>query len=129
ERPGPGSAPTGGGCSGPEYQPLDRVPVDAVGRVAVGEDRQVATGAGRRGDGVRRRVERLGLSATAMATRRKGKRGETPDGGRGCATWWVPGEKQPRKVTAKTQQEAIARRAKRREQAGLDLGGLRTVGA
>ena len=83
-----------------------------------------------------------------MATRRKGKRVETPEGvrvfgkaansegsvyrqadGRWCATWWVPGEKQPRKVTAKTQQEAIARRAKRREQAGLDLGGLRTVGA
>src|SRR5262245_36658728 len=83
-----------------------------------------------------------------MATRRAGRRIETPEGvrvfgkaanregsvyrqanGRWCATWWVPGEKQPRKVTAKTQPEAIARRAKRREQAGLDLGGLRTVGA
>jgi integrase len=82
-----------------------------------------------------------------MATR-KGKRIETPEGvrvfakaanregsvyrqadGRWCATWWVPGEKRPRKVTAKTQQAAIERRAKRREQAGLDLGGLRKVGA
>jgi integrase len=49
--------------------------------------------------------------------------------GRWCATWWVPGEKRPRKVTTRTQQEAVARRAKRREQAGLDLGGLRTVGS
>ena len=48
--------------------------------------------------------------------------------GRWCATWWVPGEKRPRKATGKTQQEAIERRAKRREQAGLELGGLRTVG-
>jgi integrase len=83
-----------------------------------------------------------------MASRRKGKRVETPEGvrvfgkaanregsvyrqadGRWAATWWVPGEKRPRKVTAKTQQEAIERRAKRREQAGLDLGGLRTVGS
>jgi integrase len=83
-----------------------------------------------------------------MAPRRKGKRIETPDGvrvfgktanregsvyrqadGRWCATWWVPGEKRPRKVTARTQQEAVARRAKRREQAGLDRGGLRTVGS
>jgi hypothetical protein len=83
-----------------------------------------------------------------MATRRKGKRVETPDGvrvfgkaanregsvyrqadGRWCATWWVPGEKRPRKATGKTQQEAIERRAKRREQAGLELGGLRTVGS
>ena len=76
-----------------------------------------------------------------MAARRKGKRVATPDGvrvfgkarnsegsvyrqadGRWCATWWVPGEKRPRKATGKTQQEAIERRAKRREQAGLDLG-------
>ena len=49
--------------------------------------------------------------------------------GRWCATWWVPGEKRPRRTTGKTQQEAIARRAKRREQAGLELGGLRTVGS
>jgi integrase len=82
-----------------------------------------------------------------MATRRKGKRIETPEGvrvfgkaanregsvyrqadGRWCATWWVPGEKRPRKATGKTQQEAVERRSKRREQAGLELGGLRTVG-
>ena len=82
-----------------------------------------------------------------MAARRKGKRVATPDGlrvfgksanregsvyrqadGRWCATWWVPGEKRPRKATGKTQQEAIDRRAKRREQAGLELGKLRTVG-
>ena len=82
-----------------------------------------------------------------MATRRKGKRTTTPDGvrvfgkagnrdgsvyrqadGRWCATWWVPGEKRPRKATGKTQQEAIDRRAKRQQQAGLDLGALRTVG-
>jgi hypothetical protein len=81
-----------------------------------------------------------------MAPRRKGKRVEMPDGvrvfgkagnregsvhrqadGRWCATWWVPGEKRPRKATGKTQQEAIVV-AKRREQAGLDLGGLGTVG-
>jgi integrase len=48
--------------------------------------------------------------------------------GRWCATWWVPGEKRPRKATGKTQQEAIDRRAKRQQQAGLDLGALRTVG-
>jgi integrase len=82
-----------------------------------------------------------------MAARRKGKRVVTPDGvrvfgknpnregsvyrqadGRWCATWWVPGEKRPRKVTAKTQQGAIDRRAKRRAAAGQDLGALRTVG-
>ena len=82
-----------------------------------------------------------------MATRRKGKRIVTPEGvrvfgkaankegsvyrqadGRWCATWWVPGEKRPRKATGKTQQEAIERRAKRQEQAGLELGRLRTVG-
>jgi len=82
-----------------------------------------------------------------MATRRKGKRVATPEGlrvfgkagngegsvyrqadGRWCATWWMPGEKRPRRTMGKTQQEAIARRAKQREQAGLDLGGLRTVG-
>jgi len=82
-----------------------------------------------------------------VAARRKGKRVATPDGvrvfgkaankegsvyrqadGRWCATWWVPGEKRPRKTTGKTQQEAIERRAKRREQAGLELGKLRTVG-
>jgi integrase len=80
-----------------------------------------------------------------MATRRKGKRVTTPDGvrvfgkapnregsvyrqadGRWCATWWVPGEKRPRKATGKTQQEAIDRRAKR--WAGHDLGALKTVG-
>jgi integrase len=83
-----------------------------------------------------------------MASRHKGKRIDTPEGvrvfgkvanhegsvyrqadGRWCATWWVPGEKRPRKTTAKTQQEAVERRAKRREQAGLELGGLRTVGS
>jgi hypothetical protein len=83
-----------------------------------------------------------------MASRRRGKRVETPEGvrafgkaanhegsvyrqadGRWCATWWVPGEKRPRKATGKTQQEAIERRAKRREQAGLDLGELGTIGA
>jgi integrase len=48
--------------------------------------------------------------------------------GRWCATWWVPGEKRPRKATGKTQQEAIDRRAKRQQQGGLDLGALRTVG-
>jgi integrase len=83
-----------------------------------------------------------------MTSRRKGKRIATPEGvrvfgkaanhegsvyrqadGRWCATWWVPGEKRPRKATGKTQQEAIDRRAKRREQAGLDHGGLRTVGS
>jgi integrase len=82
-----------------------------------------------------------------MATRRRGKRVETPDGvrvfgkaankggsvyrqadGRWCATWWVAGEKRPRKATGKTQQEAVERRAKRQAQAGLDLGRLRTVG-
>jgi integrase len=82
-----------------------------------------------------------------VAARRKGKRVATPDGvrvfgkaankegsvyrqadGRWCATWWVPGERRPRKTTGKTQQEAIERRAKRREQAGLELGKLRTVG-
>jgi integrase len=83
-----------------------------------------------------------------MASRRRGKRVDTAEGvrvfgkaanhegsvyrqadGRWCATWWVPGEKRPRKATGKTQQEAVERRAKRRDQAGLDLGGLRTVGA
>jgi integrase len=82
-----------------------------------------------------------------MAARRKGKRVPTSEGvrvfgkaangegsvyrqadGRWCATWWVPGEKRPRRAMGKTQQEAVERRAKRREQAGLDLGGLRTVG-
>lgn len=83
-----------------------------------------------------------------MASRRKGKRIATPDGvrvygknanrdgsvyrqadGRWCATWWVPGEARPRRATGKTQQEAIDRRAKRRREAGLDLGALRTVGS
>jgi integrase len=83
-----------------------------------------------------------------MANRRKGKRIATPDGmrvfgknanregsvyrladGRWCATWWVPGEKRPRMATGKTQQEAIERRARRRTEAGLDLGELRTVGS
>jgi integrase len=82
-----------------------------------------------------------------VAARRKGKRVTTPDGvrvfgkapnregsvyrqadGRWCATWWVPGEKRPRKATGKTQQEAIDRRAKRRAVAGQDAGALRTVG-
>jgi integrase len=82
-----------------------------------------------------------------VAARRRGKRIVTPDGvrvfgkaankegsvyrqadGRWCATWWVPGEKRPRKATGKTQQEAVERRAKRQEQAGLELGRLRTVG-
>jgi integrase len=47
--------------------------------------------------------------------------------GRWCATWWMPGEKRPRTATGKTQQEAIDRRAKRRSEAGLDLGELRTI--
>jgi integrase len=83
-----------------------------------------------------------------MTPKRKGKRVDTPDGvrvlgkagnregsvyrqadGRWCATWWVPGERRPRKATGKTQREAIERRAKRREQAGLELGALRTVGS
>jgi integrase len=83
-----------------------------------------------------------------MAARRKGKRVVTPDGvrvlgkagngdgsvyrqadGRWCATWWMPGERRPRRAMGKTQQEAIARRAKRREQAGMGLGVLSTVGA
>jgi integrase len=83
-----------------------------------------------------------------MAPRRTGKRTATPDGvrvfgkaangegsvyrmadGRWAATWWVPGEKRPRKATGKTQPEAVARRAKRRQQAGMALGELRTVGA
>ena len=77
----------------------------------------------------------------------RGKRVATPDGvrvfgkaankegsvyrqsdGRWFATWWVPGEKRPRKASGKTQQEAMERRAKRQSQAGLDLGRLRTVG-
>jgi integrase len=40
----------------------------------------------------------------------------------------VPGEARPRKATGKTQQEALERRAKRQQQAGLELGRLRTVG-
>jgi len=83
-----------------------------------------------------------------MANRRKGKRIATPDGvrvfgknanregsvyrranGRWVATWWVPGEKRPRAASGKTQQEAIERRARRREQAGLVFGELRTVGS
>jgi hypothetical protein len=72
-----------------------------------------------------------------MASRRKGKRVTTPDGvrvfgkvanrdgsvyrqadGRWRATWWVPGEKRPRKTSGKTRQEAIDRRAKRQQQSG-----------
>jgi integrase len=49
--------------------------------------------------------------------------------GRWCATWRVPGERRPRRATGKTQQEAIDRRAKRREDAGMALGPLSTVGA
>src|SRR5262245_66337913 len=82
-----------------------------------------------------------------MAAQRKGKRIPTPEGvrvfgkaankegsvyrqsdGRWFATWWVPGEKRPRKASGKTQQEALERRAKRQSHAGLDLGGLRTGG-
>jgi integrase len=82
-----------------------------------------------------------------MASQRKGKRIETPDGtrvfgknanregsvyrqanGRWFATWWVPGESRPRRASGRTQQEAIERRTRRREEAGLDLGALRTVG-
>jgi integrase len=82
-----------------------------------------------------------------VAGRRKGKRIETPEGvrvfgkagngegsvyrqadGRWCATWWVPGEKRPGRATGKTQQQAIERRAKRQEQAGMSLGALSTVG-
>lgn len=83
-----------------------------------------------------------------MASRRKGKRVTTTEGlrvfgknanregsvyrqtdGRWFATWWVPGEKRPRWATGRTQQEAIERRARRRAEAGLDLGALRTVGS
>jgi Phage integrase, N-terminal SAM-like domain len=83
-----------------------------------------------------------------MANRRKGKRIATLEGvrvfgknanregsvyrranGRWVATWWVPGEKRPRAASGKTQQEAIERRARRREQAGLVFGELRTVGS
>jgi integrase len=82
-----------------------------------------------------------------VAARRKGKRVATPDGvrvfgkaankegsvyrqadGRWCATWWVPGEKRPRKATGKSQQEAVERRGQRQEQASVELGRLRTVG-
>jgi integrase len=82
-----------------------------------------------------------------VTARRKGKRIATPEGvrvfgkaankegsvyrqsdGRWFATWWVPGEKRPRKASGKTQQEALERRAKRQSQGGLDLGRLRTVG-
>jgi integrase len=82
-----------------------------------------------------------------VAARRKGKRVVTPDGvrvfgkaanrdgsvyrqtdGRWRATWWVAGEKRPRSATGKTRQEAIDRRAKRREAEGHDLGALSTVG-
>jgi len=82
-----------------------------------------------------------------MAPRRKGKRVATSEGlrvfgkagngegsvyrqadGRWCATWWVAGEKRPRKATGKTQQAAIDRRAKRQAQAGQALGALSTVG-
>jgi integrase len=82
-----------------------------------------------------------------VASRRKGKRATTDDGvrifnknanregsvyrqadGRWFATWWVPGEKRPRRVTGKTQQEAIERRTERREAAGQALGELQTVG-
>jgi integrase len=84
----------------------------------------------------------------SFGNRRKGKRVATPDGlrvfgksangegsvyrradGRWCATWWVPGERRPRRATGKTQQEAIDRRAKRREQSGIGLRALSTVGA
>jgi integrase len=41
----------------------------------------------------------------------------------------VLGEKRPRAASGKTQQEAIERRARRREQAGLVFGELRTVGS
>ena len=77
-----------------------------------------------------------------MAARRKGKRVETPDGvrvfgkaankegsvyrqsdGRWFATWWVAGEKRPRRASGKTQQEALERRAKRQSQAGSTSGG------
>lgn len=83
-----------------------------------------------------------------MASRRKGKRITTTVGirvfgknanrdgsvyrqadGRWFATWWIPGEKRPRRVTGRTQQEALERRARRREEAGLDLGALRTIGS
>lgn len=83
-----------------------------------------------------------------MPPRRKaGKRMDTPEGvrvfgkaangdgsvyrqadGRWRATWWVPGEKRPRRTTGNTKQEAIDRREKRRQQAGQDLGALTTVG-
>jgi integrase len=40
----------------------------------------------------------------------------------------VPGEKRPRKATGKTQQEAVERRTRRRQEAGQVLGELQTVG-
>jgi integrase len=82
-----------------------------------------------------------------VAARRKGKRVVTPDGvrvfgkaanrdgsvyrqtdGRWRATWWVADDRRPRSATGKTRQEAIDRRAKRREAEGHDLGTLSTVG-
>src|SRR5512133_1205894 len=62
------------------------------------------------------------------SSRRTASRDPLPATRRASSTWWVPGEKRPRRAMGKTQQEAVERRAKRREQAGLDLGGLRTVG-
>jgi integrase len=83
-----------------------------------------------------------------MAGKHRGKQVETPEGlrvfgkaangdgsvyrqadGRWCATWWVAGEKRPRKATGKTRQQAIDRREKRRMSSGLDRDGLGTVGA
>ena len=49
--------------------------------------------------------------------------------GRWCATWWVPGEKRPRKATGKTQQEAhrpAGQAAGSRR--GTTSGALQTVG-
>jgi integrase len=82
-----------------------------------------------------------------MPRRRPGKRVVTPDGtrvfgknangdgsvyrqadGRWCATWWVPGERRPRKATGKTQEAAIRRRAERQAESGRGSGALQTVG-
>jgi hypothetical protein len=75
----------------------------------------------------KRIVTREGVRVFGKAANKEGSVYRQADG-RWCATWWVPGEKRPRKATGKTQQEAVERRAKRQQQAGLELGRLRTVG-
>jgi integrase len=82
-----------------------------------------------------------------MPRQRPGKRIATPDGprvfgknangegsvyrqagGRWCATWWVPGEKRPRKATGKTREAAVKRREERQAVLGRGVGALQTVG-